>query len=160
MDDALHQNLQRIYVLLDDGDRRALQGVGLSPSHHNLLRLLGGGANHHAGPTDGAGPDQGAGDGRSISELARVLLCTRGNVTRLVQRLAEAGLVSTGPGEADLRLVRVYLTPSGRDRLAAADAAIEEANRRRFSGLSATELAQLRELTSELVCRLVKDRDS
>ncbi|WP_117214908.1 MarR family winged helix-turn-helix transcriptional regulator [Allorhizocola rhizosphaerae] len=139
----IYRNLQRIYVLLDDGDRRALREVGLSASHHNLLRLLG---------TD-------SDEGRSVSELARVLLCTRGNVTRLVQRLAEAGLVTTGPGPADLRLVRVHLTRLGQKRLAAADAVLQEANRRRFSGLSARELAQLRELTSDLVDQLIKDRD-
>jgi MarR family transcriptional regulator, 2-MHQ and catechol-resistance regulon repressor len=145
----IYQRLHKIYVLLDDGDRKALRAVGLSPAHYNLLRLLAGDAESEAGTVAR----------QSVSQLARIMLCTRGNVTRLVQRLAEAGLVHTGPDKSDQRMVWVYLTPLGRDRLAAADAAFVETNRRRFSRLSAEQLRQLHELTGDLADQLVKHRD-
>lgn len=134
----LYQRLQRIYVLLDDGDRRAFAAVGLTPTHYNLLRLL-----------------EAEQSSRSVTQLAELLLCTRGNITRLVQRLVEAGLVRTGSDPTDQRLVSVSLTPLGRDRLAAAHEVFAATNRRRFGRLSDTDVQRLAELTGLLADQLI-----
>lgn len=136
----LYQRLQQIYVLLDDGDRRSLRTVGLTPTHFTLLGLL-----------DPAGRD-----GRTVGRLAELMLCTRGNATRLVQRLAEAGLVRTAPDPADHRLVKVYLTDAGAERLAAAQKAHARANAERFAGLSTKEVKHLGDLTATLAALLAK----
>ena len=50
-------------------------------------------------------------------ELGRKLLVSRANVTLLVDRLAELGLVRRERGRDDRRCVRVRLTPAGRRRI-------------------------------------------
>lgn len=136
----LYQRLQQIYVLLDDGDRRALRSVGLTPTHFTLLGFL----------------DPERREGRTVGRLAELMLCTRGNATRLVQRLAEAGLVRTAPDPADQRLVKVYLTATGAERLAAARDCHAQANAARFAGLSTEEVRLLHDLTGTLVGQLAK----
>jgi DNA-binding MarR family transcriptional regulator len=136
----LYQRLQQIYVLLDDGDRRALRSVGLTPTHFNLLRLL----------------DPSGAQGRAVGRLAELMLCTRGNATRLVQRLTEAGLVRTAPDPADQRLVKVFLTATGAERLEAAHACHAQANAMRFAGLSTKEVQQLNDLAGTLASHLAK----
>ena len=136
----LYDRLQQIYVLLDDGDRRALRSVGLTPTHFTVLRLL----------------DPSRETGRTVTRLAELMLCTRGNATRLVQRLAEAGLVATRSDRSDHRLVQVFLTPAGADRLAAAAVYHAAANRLRFAGLPADDLRRLTELAGAVADQLRK----
>lgn len=49
------------------------------------------------------------------SELADVLILSRPSVTRLLQRMERAGLVSRRVDDADGRQVRVALTPAGQE---------------------------------------------
>jgi len=49
----------------------------------------------------------------SVSSLARMLNISRPGVTRILDRLVEAGLVSRAEDAADRRRVLVYRTPSG-----------------------------------------------
>ena len=71
-DSSAEENLYRqfltIFVLLDDGDRRTFKLIDLTTTQYNFLRTL----------------DSATTDSLTVSELADMLLCTRGNVTRLV----------------------------------------------------------------------------
>jgi MarR family 2-MHQ and catechol resistance regulon transcriptional repressor len=136
---ALYHGLQQVYVLLDDGDRRALRTVGLTPTQYNLLRQVY------------------ARDGTTITELSQVLLCTRGNITRLVQRLAQQGLVRCGGDERDQRLVRVSLTSQGSLRLEDARVVYEAAIRRRLGVLDPASQQQLHSLIDTLIAALTAD---
>ena len=68
----------------------------LSPSQFNLLNLL----------TDHP-------DGRSQTELSRELITHRSNVTGLVDRLEQRGLVTRRDVDTDRRAYRIVLTPAG-----------------------------------------------
>lgn len=138
---TLYHRLQQIYVLLDDGDRRALRDMELTPTQYNLLQRLG--TNVETGLT--------------ITELADKLLCTRGNATRLVQRLDQQGLVRVGGDPADQRLVRVALTPRGAEQLAAARQAHNASIQRRIGNLEPAVQQKLVELTQSLVDLLAAD---
>jgi MarR family transcriptional regulator, 2-MHQ and catechol-resistance regulon repressor len=138
---TLYHRLQQIYVLLDDGDRRALRDMELTPTQYNLLQRLG--TNVETGLT--------------ITELAEKLLCTRGNATRLVQRLDQQGLVRVGGDPADQRLVRVALTPHGAERLAAARTAHTASIQRRMGNLEPAAQKKFVELTESLVALLSAD---
>lgn len=138
---TVYHRFQQIYVLLDDGDRRSLQPLELTPTQFNLLLRLGDDVT--TGPT--------------ITELAGQLLCTRGNITRLVRRMEEQGLVQTGPDAFDQRLVRVALTAEGVARRAAAHTAHTQAVERRLSSLSPRLQEQLADLTQQLVDSLTAD---
>ena len=68
----------------------------VSPSQFNLLNLL----------TDHP-------DGRSQTDLSRELITHRSNVTGLVDRLEQRGLVARRDVDTDRRAYRVVLTPAG-----------------------------------------------
>lgn len=138
---AIYYGLQQIYVLLDDGDRRALRGVGLTPTQYNLLFQL---SNHDAA-------------GLTITELSQVLLCTRGNITRLVRRLEQQGLVRCGGDSRDQRLVRVSLTPEGTVRLGDARTVYSAAVHRRFGTLDESQQRLFRSLIETVVATLTAD---
>lgn len=135
------RQLQQIFVLLDDGDRRALRRIGLTPTQYALLRAV----------------DESPLRELTVSRLADVLLCTRGNAARLVRRLQDGGLTSTREDADDQRLRIVTLTAEGRSRLKAAAAALRSADDRRLDALSAKDLRVLSELTERLAGELGRD---
>lgn len=128
LNERVYQCLQEIGVMLDDGDRGVMRDAGLTPAHFNILRHL------------ESGPDA---TGLTITALARRTLCTRGNITRLVQRLDKTGLIELRPDPADQRLVRVFLSEAGVERLAEAERGHTELNGARFGELSHEEAANL-----------------
>lgn len=140
--ERVYQSVREASVLLDDGDRRAMREVGLTPAHYTILCLL------------DACPDKAA--GHTITRLAELMLCSRGNATRLVQRMAEAGLVESRSDPGDQRLVRVVLTESGAERLAAARQAHAQLNAARMADLSDTDLVKLSRLLTALTQYLRK----
>lgn len=140
-DMTIYHQIQQLYVLLDDGDRRTLREVELTPTQYNLLYQLGTDLVH----------------GATISELAERLLCTRGNITRLVQRMDEQGMIHTGSDSNDQRLVRVALTPLGAERLALARERHNASIQRRLQGVSAELREQLATLNQTLVEALTVD---
>ena len=135
---VLYHQLQQVYVLLDDGDRRALKAVGLTPTQYNLLLKL------------GVQPNEGL----TITELSQALLCTRGNITRLVQRLGQQGLVQCSGDSRDQRLVRVSLTATGEQRLTQAKVAHTSSVHRRLGALDPTAQQTLCSLTETVAALL------
>jgi MarR family transcriptional regulator, 2-MHQ and catechol-resistance regulon repressor len=141
---VIYHQLQQIYVLLDDGDRRTLRAVGLTPTQYNLLLKL-------ELPTE---------EGQTITELSQALLCTRGNITRLVRRLEQQGLVLCNGDDRDQRLVRVSLSPLGASRLAQAKIAHTTSVHRRLGALDHEVLATLRSLMQQVSALLSSDLES
>lgn len=141
--DELTERLRIAYLVMDDAERRTLARAGLTPTQH-MLRAT------EALPGD-----------PPVTALAARLLCTRGNVTRLVARTAALGLVQTLDDPDDQRLVRVRLTEAGRDALQRADALLAEAQARRFAHLDeaqrAEALAVLDEVTRAFAGELAAD---
>lgn len=91
---------------------------------------------------------------RPVSWLGDVLGLTSSGVTRLVDRLVEAGWATRTPGE-DARSRSLRLTPSGRDHAEAVLAARRDAMASAVSGLSAADRAELERLLSTVVGGLV-----
>jgi DNA-binding MarR family transcriptional regulator len=56
-------------------------------------------------------------DGATPAELSRYLLVTAGNLTGIIDRLEEQGLVDRVPEPGDRRKTRLRLTRAGRDRV-------------------------------------------
>lgn len=88
--------------------------------------------------------------GFTFVELSRLLLVTSGNLTGIVDRLEEQGLVERRPDEKDRRVIRVALTEKGRrlnERMLPAHAAdIEEI----LSFMPRAALSELNELLGRL----------
>jgi DNA-binding MarR family transcriptional regulator len=85
-------------------------------------------------------------DGRlKMQELAHSVLLSKSGVTRLVDRMAEEGLVERAACETDRRSVWAMVSPKGRAALRKALPAHAESLSRRFSTvLTAAELRLLR----------------
>lgn len=141
LDETLYRQFLTVFVLLDDGDRQTFKQIDLTTTQYNFLRTL---ADAEA-------------NNLTVTELADKLLCTRGNVTRLVQRLGKSGLIQVGSDERDQRLVRISLTPAGQAKLAQAHQLHEASIQRRLAGLTPDQRQQLIDLMATAVQLLQTD---
>lgn len=82
----------------------------------------------------------------TMSELSRMLLVSNGNVTTVVDRLEEDGLVKRTVAPADRRTIYVKLTAKGVRRFARQAAEHEREVDRIFGRLGEKDLATLSEL--------------
>ena len=90
-------------------------------------------------------------DGRlTMGELSDQLTLTTGGVTRLIDRMTDAGHVERQPCPTDRRVLYAAITPAGRAALAPALRSHTRALREVFAGFSATDLARLDTLLDRL----------
>jgi len=140
-EEKLYRQFLTIFVLLDDGDRQTFKQINLTTTQYNFLRTL----------------DDAETDNLTVTEVADKLLCTRGNITRLVQRLGKSGLVRVGSDAKDQRLVRIFLTPAGKEKLAQARQLHQVSIQRRLAALTPEQRQQLIDLTGTAVQLLETD---
>ncbi len=118
--------ISRIFIHLDDSDRQLMRLFGLSVTQFWALVHL---------------EDE---EGRSLSELANMLICDKSNVTSIVDKLEAAGLAERRQGKAgDRRYTRVILTQQGQQLRKRAVLAREFLVKSRISPLSTTDQQQL-----------------
>jgi len=97
-------------------------------------------------------------DRPTLDRLRQVLGLTPSGAVRLVDRLADAGLVRRGPGE-DGRSRSVVLTAAGRRAAARLSAARAAALREPLTELSTVERETLHALLSRLMAGIVRDKE-
>jgi DNA-binding MarR family transcriptional regulator len=134
-----HRLIHEIYVLLDNGDRRALGAMQLTPLEFAVLQQLN------------------IKDGRRLTDVSGELLCVKSTITRLVDRLESDGLVIRTPDPLDRRAQRLLLTPKGdlvRSRAIALHSASIE---RRMSCLSTDQQESFYGLLAKLQAGLRAD---
>ena len=105
---------------------------GLSEATYNILRILRG----HGGP------------GRSCGQIGDELITRVPDVTRLVDRLEQLGLVTRNRIQEDRRVVLIQITAKGLELLASIDSPIVQLQRTQFAHMSRTDLKQLNHLLS------------
>jgi DNA-binding MarR family transcriptional regulator len=139
--DSLEQeaglNLLRSADSLQAELNRLFSEYGISSPQFNVLRIL-----------RGIG-----GDGAACQEIADQMITRTPDITRLVDRLEQGGLVERAKTAEDRRLVLVKIKPAGLDLLARLDQPLLELHKRSLAHLSYEELTQLNSL-------LVKARQS
>ncbi|HEX9464254.1 MAG TPA: MarR family transcriptional regulator [Alphaproteobacteria bacterium] len=91
-----------------------------------------------------------AADGLSMGELSDRLMVSNGNVTGLIDRLVEEGLVARVPSPQDRRQSRVRLTPAGKRAFDAMTPRHERWIDDLLAGLSRQDMGQLLELLAKL----------
>ena len=126
----IEQELSRLisnsFIHLDDSDRQLMRHFGLTVTQFWALVHL---------------QDE---EGRSLSELANLLICDKSNVTSIVDKLEESGLAERRRGKAgDRRYTRVVLTKEGHELRSRAIAARELLIQLRLGVLQSDELHQL-----------------
>lgn len=123
-------NLQRTAAVLEQTLAHWLKRAELTPTQYNVLRIL-----------RGADPEA-----LRCSEVGERMVTPVPDVTRLLDRLEAADLVSRERDTVDRRVVKVGITDLGLERLARLDATLQERLREMMSPLDDAELGTLVEL--------------
>ena len=123
-------SLARTEAVLHDGLDRVLAPRGLSLTQYNVLRIL-----------RGAGTN-----GLCRNEIGQRLITRMPDVTRLLDRMEAAGLVSRVRSTEDRRLVNTTLTQAGRALVDDLDADVSRVHQEQFRHLTDTELRTLIDL--------------
>jgi DNA-binding MarR family transcriptional regulator len=134
-----HRLINDVYVLLDDGDRRVLAVVDLTPLEFAVLRRL----------------DTNV--GQRLIDVGAELLCVKSTITRVIDRLERAELVTRAPDPTDRRAQRVTLTLQG---IVVRDQALDlhnQALERRMNCLTTAEQVLLTDLLAKLRDGLATD---
>ena len=97
-------------------------------------------------------------DGLQLGELSRLLRVSNGNVTGIVARLAQEGLVDRRSQSGDARVVRVSLTPAGRAAFGPMARAHEAWIEQLTQGFDAADQEALLELLTRLRRTLARGR--
>ena len=127
-------NLRRTEAELSDSFERMLKPYGVSGTQYNVLRIL-----------RGAGPE-----GLCRNEIRDRLLTRMPDVTRLLDRMEEAGLVSRTRSAEDRRQVGTHLTDRGRKLVDRLDDVVAEEHRKTLGHLSERQLKTLVELLTHV----------
>ncbi|MFV8836379.1 MarR family winged helix-turn-helix transcriptional regulator [Aquisalimonas sp. APHAB1-3] len=94
---------------------------------------------HHAGP-----------DGLSTKGLAQRLIASKGNITRLIDRMETDGLVQRRPCSEDRRVSHIFMTEAGENVFHAIAGEHEDWTARIFGILDDDELETLVRLTDRI----------
>jgi DNA-binding MarR family transcriptional regulator len=131
---SLHEeaflNLERSAAMLQDAFEQMLKPHGITGTQYNVLRIL-----------RGASPG-----GLCRNEIRDRLVTRMPDVTRLLDRMEDAGLITRERSTEDRRLVRTQLTRQGRKLVDSLDAAVTAEHKARLSQLTAGQLRSLIEL--------------
>jgi len=101
-------------------------------------------------------------DGRGLSttQLAQRLLASRGNITRLLDRMEEDGLIERRPNRSDRRISDIHLSDAGRRLFSEMAPAHEIWSDELFSVLGEDEKDQLISLVQRIRYRLEQDGEA
>jgi DNA-binding MarR family transcriptional regulator len=92
-------------------------------------------------------------DGRTMTELSRLLFTENSSMTRLVDRMEKAGLVQRRTDPQDRRTLIISITEAGRNQSVAAKKIVKGVNEEIKTNLSAEEL----EIFKKVLGRLKKN---
>lgn len=129
-------NLARTFAVLTGPFVALFKQHGLSPASYNVLRILRGVRDY---------PELGH-DALPCAEIIERMVTRVPDLTRLIDRLAEKGLVERRRGEEDRRVVRIRISTRGMNLLKKLDEPVAELHRQVLGGLSGTEVTQLNAL--------------
>jgi MarR family transcriptional regulator, organic hydroperoxide resistance regulator len=142
IEQVVAQLISKVFIHLDDSDRQLMKKFGITVTQFWALVHL---------------HDE---EGRSLSELATLLICDKSNVTSVVDKLEEAGLAERKAGKAgDRRFRRVVLTAEGQRLRRQAMAAREQLIEQRLRAVAPENVSQLTLLLQHLADTLQQQFD-
>jgi len=144
---AAYLNILRTSSVLGEDVLALLKQHLLSEATFDALRTLRG-ANDEAGDTDAGG--------RNCTQIAADMVARVPDITRIVDRLEQAGLATRSRVSADRRLVLVRITPAGRDLLGRLDEPLLKVHKEQLGHMSRAELERLSELLAKARKRQVR----
>ncbi len=127
LEEEVHLGILRTAAVLEHAFAQALKPYAITPTQYNVLRIL-----------------RGAGEGGLCrNEIGSRLLRPVPDVTRLLDRMVEMGLIGRRRGDTDRRLVRTRITSKGLELLERLDGPIIAIHRRRLAHVSQKTLRAL-----------------
>ncbi len=123
-------NVLRTAAALEHATTASLKPYGLTLTQYNVLRIL-----------RGAGPE-----GLCRNDVGSRMLTPVPDATRLLDRMAAAGLVVKQREGADRRFVATRITPRGLEVLQALDGRVAEMHRAQLGHMEPEELRRLADL--------------
>lgn len=134
-------NLFRTVQMLADANMQLLHEHGLTPTQYNVLRIL-----------------RGAGEGGlGRNDIRDRLLDRMPDVTRLLDKMEEAGLVRRERSTTDRRCVPTLLTEKGKALVDELDAPVAAMQHEQFGHLTPGQLHTLIETLTQIRSRLAPD---
>ncbi len=130
IEDEAFVTLQRTADALMQGVAAALKPVGLSPTQYNVLRIL-----------RGAGPG-----GLACREIGERMITRDPDITRLLDRLEDRGLVNRNRDRADRRVITTRITEKGLRILKDLEGPIEQLHVEQLGHLGVQRLRSLIDL--------------
>ncbi len=131
---SLHEeaflNIERTQTLLAAAFEQMIKPYGITGAQYNVLRIL-----------RGASPE-----GLCRNEIRDRLVTRMPDVTRLLDRMEDAGLITRTRSTEDRRLVSTQLTRQGRKLVDSLDDAVTAEHKARLDTLSSAQLRTLIEL--------------
>jgi len=128
-------NLTRAYDCLWSEKTKFFQSFDITPQQYNVLNVL-------------ASRDEGS--GVACQAIGEHLLNRVPDITRLLDRLEQAGLIWRERCATDRRVVRTHLTDAGRNKVLEVRAPLQKALQTRFAHMSAEEVRELNRLLTKL----------
>jgi DNA-binding MarR family transcriptional regulator len=126
-------SIERTAAVLGHSLAEALKGYGVTPTQYNALRIL-----------RGAGEE-----GLCRNEVRDRLVARVPDVTRLLDRLEEMGLIARERDASDRRLVTTRITREGLKLLARLDGPVAEAHERQLGHMDERSLRTLIDLLAK-----------
>lgn len=127
-------NIARTSAVLEHALAQALKPFDITPTQYNVLRIL-----------RGAGPD-----GLCRNEVGERLVRRVPDVTRLLDRMEQLGLIVRHRGGEDRRFVSTRITTAGTELLDRLDAEICAIHRRQLGHLDEASLQTLIDLLTKV----------
>ena len=133
-EEAVYVDLLRTADMLSRPVSLLLKNMDLSPAQYNVLRIL-----------------RGSSGGLTCGEIGKRMITRDPDITRLLDRLEERGLISRSRDTKDRRTVVARITPEGLRLLDRLDEPVQAVHRRQLGHLGRERLRQLSALLA--VCR-------
>lgn len=133
-EDRVFISLQKTADSLGLEVEQLLKPRGLTATQYNVLRIL-----------RGAGPE-----GLPCSAIAERMISHDPDMTRLLDRMEQRGLISRERQTDDRRVVRTCVTPAGLALLKSLDQPVRELHRRQFRHMPAARLKTLARLLEDV----------
>ena len=134
VEEEAHLNITRTAAVLEHELAQGLKPFDITQTQYNVLRIL-----------RGAGPD-----GLCRNEVGERLVRKVPDVTRLLDRMEELGLVIRERGGADRRYVTARISKQGLALVDRLDAEISRIHRRQLGHVDAGKLRRLIDLLTEV----------
>lgn len=131
----LFGNLMRAYDCLWSEQGKFFQSFDITPQQYNVLNVL-------------ASRDEGS--GIACQAIGEHLLNRVPDITRLLDRLEQAGFIWRERCATDRRVVRTHLTDAGRAKVQEVREPLHQALKSRFAHMSMDEIHELNRLLTKL----------